>query len=258
MVRRRVPRHAVPVKSAAEVELMRQAGAVVAEALHVLGKAIRPGVTTGELDAIAEETIRARGAVPAFLGYNGFPATACISINEEVVHGIPGARELRAGDIVGVDLGAVVSGWYGDAAWTFPVGEVSLETQRLLAIGQEALRVAIAATQVGHRVRDIGAAVLHYVDQTGCSVVRDLCGHGIGRRLHEEPQVPNYPTSGGQIELHPGMTLAIEPMINAGRPEVVLEQDGWTFVTADRTLSVHFEHTVLIRPEGPEILTARR
>ena len=219
---------------------------------------IAPGVSTGELDAIAEQTIRSFGAEPAFLNYNGYPATACISINDEVVHGIPSSRVLKVGDVVGVDLGAIIEGWYGDSAYTFAVGEVPAATRHLLEAGQGALLAGIEAAKVGNRIRDIGAAISNYVTAQGFSVVRDLCGHGIGRKLHEEPQVPNYPAFGGNVELRPGMTLAIEPMVNAGRSEVVMEEDGWTFVTADGSLSVHFEHTVLIRDEGPEILTTLR
>lgn len=246
----------IPVKGKQEQELMRRAGRVVAWALAKIGQTIRPGVTTAELDAVAEQTIRGMGALPAFLGYNGFPATACISIGEEVVHGIPGMRSLREGDVVGIDLGAIVEGWYADAAFTFGVGTVSVEAQRLMTVGQEALAAGIAAARPGNRVRDIGHAVQTSAESRGYAVVRDLCGHGIGRRLHEEPQVPNYVGPGGMIALQAGMALAIEPMINAGRPEVVLADDGWTFLTADGRLSVHYEHTVLVQPDGPEVITA--
>lgn len=234
---------------------MRRSARVTALALAKIGEAVSPGVTTAELDAIAERTMRGLNAIPAFLGYNGFPATACISINEEIVHGIPGPVRLKDGDIIGVDLGAIVDGWYSDAAYTFAVGRVSDEACQLMEIGQGALSAAIAAARPGNHLRDIGAAVQEYAESRGASVVRDLCGHGIGRRLHEEPQVPNYVTRGGHVELLPGMTLAIEPMLNAGSPQVRLLDDNWTFVTVDGSLSVHYEHTVLIGAEGPEILT---
>jgi methionyl aminopeptidase len=249
---------AVSLKGEREAALMRKAGRVVALALAKIGQAVQPGITTGELDAVAEQAIRGMGALPAFLGYNGFPATACISINHEVVHGIPGHRALKAGDVVGVDLGAIVEGWYADAAYTFPVGTVDAAAARLMEAGQAALAAGVAAAVVGNTVRDIGAAVQHTAEGRGYSVVRDLCGHGIGRRLHEEPKVPNYVTMGGNVVLKAGMTLAIEPMLNAGTPAVTLLDDGWTYVTVDGGLSVHYEHTVLIRAEGPEILTTLR
>ncbi|HEY3379218.1 MAG TPA: type I methionyl aminopeptidase [Armatimonadota bacterium] len=248
----------IPLKDAHAQDLMRKAGRVVALALAKIGDMVRPGVTTGELDAVAEQTIRGLGAVPAFLGYNGYPATACISLNEEVVHGIPGPRVLAAGDIVGVDLGAIVEGWYADAAYTFAVGEVSETARHLMAVGQQALVMGIEAARVGNEVRDIGGAVQRYAEAHGASVVRDLCGHGVGQKLHEEPQIPNYLTRNGHIPLVAGMTLAIEPMLNAGGPRVRLLSDDWTFVTMDGSLSVHYEHTVLIREDGPEILTALR
>ncbi|MHB9023708.1 MAG: type I methionyl aminopeptidase [Armatimonadota bacterium] len=258
MAKFRTPAPRIPIKGPKEQALMRRAGRVVALALQKVGEAIRPGVTTGELDAVAEQTIRGLGAVPAFLGYREYPATACVSLNEEVVHGIPGAKLLKAGDIVSVDLGAVVEGWYADAAYTFPVGEVSEAVLRLLDAGKEALAVGIAAARPGNRVRDIGAAIQQFVESRGYSVVRDLCGHGIGQRLHEEPQVPNYVAPGGSMVLQPGMALAIEPMVNLGGYRVELLPDGWTFVTADGTLSVHFEHTVLVQPDEPEIITVLR
>lgn len=258
MIRRRHPATPVPIKGDREVALMRKAGRVVALALAKIDGAIRPGVTTAELDGIAEDAIRGMGAAPAFLGYNGFPATACISVNQEVVHGIPGPRVLNEGDVVGVDLGAIMDGWYADAAFTYGVGNVTPDAQRLMEVGKAALAAGVAASRPGNTVRDIGAAVQRVAESHGYSVVRDLCGHGIGRRLHEEPKVPNYVTGGNNIVLRPGMTLAIEPMINAGRHDVRLLSDGWTYETIDRSLSVHYEHTVLITPEGPEILTSLR
>lgn len=263
MRRRKPPEPAVSIKTEAEVEYMRRAGRIVALALQKIGEVLRPGVTTGEINAAAETTIRSFGAAPAFLGYRvanrEYPATACISINDEVVHGIPGARTVKNGDLVSVDLGAIVEGWYADAAFTYPVGTVSAQAQRLMKAGQDALQAGIEAARAGNRIRDIGAAIDRVVRGYGFSVVRDLCGHGVGRRLHEEPQVPNYPAGGGTLVLQPGMTLAIEPMANAGRADVHMLDDGWTFVTNDGSLSVHYEHTVLIREDGPpEILTALR
>jgi methionyl aminopeptidase len=255
MVRRKSAAPAVPIKTEQEVENMRRAGRIVALTLRKMGDSLRPGVTTGELDALAEATIRSFGAVPSFLNYRGYPATACISINEEVVHGIPASRTVKTGDLVSVDLGAIVEGYHADSAYTFPVGEVSELASTLMDAGKGALQAGIDAARAGNRIRDIGAAIEQYVKTRGFSVVRDLCGHGIGRRLHEEPQVPNYPDRGGDLVLRPGMTLAIEPMVNAGSAEVVMLNDGWTFVTADNSLSVHYEHTVLIREGSPEILT---
>lgn len=237
---------------------MRRAGRITALALQKLGEEIRPGITTGDLDAIAEQTIRGMGAIPAFLDYNGFPATACISINDEVVHGIPGPRKLHAGDIVGIDLGAIVEGWYADSAFTFGVGDVSEEARRLMEVGQGALAAGIAAARAGNLVRDIGIAIQRFAEARGTGVVRELCGHGVGSRLHEEPQIPNYETRGGNVLLKPGMALAIEPMLNAGSPGVRLLPDDWTFVTMDGSLSVHYEHTVLIREDSAEILTTLR
>ncbi len=259
MSRRRPFASRVPLTDEPGREAMRRAGRVVALALAQVGDAIAPGITTGELDAIAEATIRGLGAVPAFLGYNGYPATACISINSEVVHGIPGAKALKTGDLVSIDLGAIVDGWYADAAYTFGVGPVSDAAERLMQAGLDGLEAGIAAAVPGNRVRDIGAAVQRLVEARGYSVVRDLCGHGIGQRLHEYPQVPNYMASsaGSMTVLTADMALAIEPMVNAGRPDVRMQPDGWTFVTADGTLSVHYEHTVLIGTDGPEIITVR-
>lgn len=249
---------AVSIKSEAEIDAMRRAGRIVALALQKIGDVLQPGMTTGALNAAAEATIRGFNATPAFLGYRGYPATACISLNDEVVHGIPGERVVCDGDLVSVDLGAILDGWYADAAFTFAVGAVNADAQRLMEAGRGALAAGIAAARVGARVRDIGAAVEGYAKRYGFTVVRDLCGHGIGRRLHEEPQVPNYPALSAVTVLQPGMTLAIEPMVNAGRGEVEMRDDGWTFVTRDHRLSVHYEHTVLIRKDGPEILTTLR
>ncbi len=258
MARHRSGQPQIPLKDARAQATMRRAGRIVALALAKVGEALRPGITTGELDALAEQTIRGLGAVPTFLGYQGYPATACLSVNQEVVHGIPGPRPLREGDILGVDLGATVEGWVADGAFTFPVGVVSAETTRLLEAGQGALAAGIAMARPGNRIRDIGAAIEGFTKAQGYTVVRDLCGHGVGRSMHEPPQVPNYPAPGGEQVLSAGMALAIEPMVNAGGAGVRILNDGWTFVTLDGSLSVHFEHTVLIQPEGPEIITLLR
>jgi methionyl aminopeptidase len=225
----------------------------------LIGQQVRPGVTTGELDAAAEQYIRSRGGIPAFKGYgpsdNPFPATLCTSVNEEVVHGIPGRRVLNDGDIVSVDVGVVKDGWYGDAARTFAVGAVSAETQRLLRVTEESLGRGIEAMHSGNRVHDISSAVQVYVEDAGFSVVRDLCGHGVGKELHEEPSVPNFGKKGTGAALVDGMTLAIEPMVNAGGWQVRVLDDGWTVVTKDGKPSAHFEHTVALVNGRPEILT---
>lgn len=234
---------------------MREAGRITAMALRVVGDAVRPGVTTGELDAIAETAIREAGAAPAFKGYHGFPATLCTSVDSQVVHGIPGARVLREGEIVSVDCGAIVDGYYGDSAMTFPVGDVSCEARRLMEITRGSLEAGIARCLPGMRLHDISAAVQEVAEGAGFGVVREYVGHGIGRAMHEDPQVPNYGQAGTGPTLKAGMVLAIEPMINAGRPDVRSLDDGWTVVTADGHLSAHFEHTVAITEDGPMILT---
>lgn len=238
---------------------MREACRIVAEVLRLIGQQVRPGVMTGELDAAAEQYIRSRGGVPAFKGYgpddNPFPATLCTSVNEEVVHGIPGRRVLKDGDIVSVDVGVVKDGWYGDAARTFSVGTVSAETQRLLRVTEESLNLGIEAMLAGNRVHDISSAVQVHVEEAGFSVVRDLCGHGVGKELHEEPSVPNFGKKGTGAALVDGMTLAIEPMVNAGGWQVRVLEDGWTVVTKDGKPSAHFEHTVALVNGRPEILT---
>jgi methionyl aminopeptidase len=242
-------------KSAAELEIMREAGRVTARALRAVGDAVRPGVTTGELDDVAVDVITRAGARAAFKGYNGFPATICSSRNNEVVHGIPGRTRLSEGDIISVDVGAIVDGYYGDSARTFPVGEVSDEANRLLEFTEKSLDAGIARCRPGMRLYDIGAAVQAVAEGAGFSVVREYVGHGIGRSMHEEPQVPNYGTAGKGPTLLPGMVVAIEPMINAGGPAVRQLNDGWTVVTADGSLSAHFEHTVAVTEDGPRILT---
>ncbi|NLY29920.1 MAG: type I methionyl aminopeptidase, partial [Firmicutes bacterium] len=214
-----------------------------------------PGITTASLDALAEEFIRDHNAIPAFKGYNGYPASICVSVNEEVVHGIPGARVLKGGDIVSIDIGVVVDGFYGDMARTYPVGEISEEAKRLISVTETALKKGIAAAVVGNRISDIGHAVQSCVEAHGMSVVRDFVGHGIGRNMHEEPQIPNFGRPGYGPRLKPGMVLAIEPMVNVGGWEVVVLSDNWTVVTADRSLSAHFEDTVAVTEGGPLVLT---
>jgi len=242
-------------KSWAELQKMSRACTIVVETLEALAQAAQPGVTTRELDRIARDRIERAGAKPAFLGYRGYPATLCISVNDEVVHGIPGGRRLQGGDIVGLDLGCVVEGFYGDAARTVGVGRVSDEAQRLMQTTREALLRGIAQCHPGRRVGDIGHAVQSHAEAHGYSVVREFVGHGIGTRLHEEPQVPNYGPAGRRERLVPGMCLAIEPMVNVGRPEVKTLEDGWTAVTLDGSLSAHFELSVAVTPFGPWILS---
>jgi methionyl aminopeptidase len=246
----------VELKSADEVARIRDACLVVHEVLDALERAVAPGVTTADLDRIAASRARERGAAPAFLGYLGFPAALCISVNDEVVHGIPSpSRALREGDIVGLDFGVLLDGFYGDAARTVPVGRTGEGAARLLETTREALAHAIRACVPDGHIGDLGAAVQGLVEGRGYSVVRDFVGHGIGRRLHEPPQVPNFGRVGEGERLRPGMVLAIEPMVNAGGPEIDIMDDGWTAVTADGSLSAHFEHTVAITENGPEILS---
>jgi len=246
----------VAAKTSDDIRRIADAGRVVRAVLDEVAAAARAGVSTVELDRLAEAGARARRAVPAFKGYLGYPASICISVNDEVVHGIPSpSRRLRPGDVVGLDFGVVLAGWHGDAAETVLVGEGTDEARRLVAATRAALERAIAAARAGGRTGDIGAAVQGTVEPLGLSVVRDFVGHGIGRKLHEPPQVPNYGAAGTGVRLRPGMVLAIEPMVNAGGPEVRTLDDGWTAVTADGSLSAHFEHTVAITEEGPEILT---
>ncbi len=245
-------------KSPAEIERMRAACALVAAVLSDLGEAAQPGVSTAELDARAEARIRDAGATAAFKGYHGYPASVCVSINDEVIHGIPSPKRLLAeGDIVSMDVGAVLDGFVGDSAVTVPVGRVSADAAKLLRVTQEALYCAILAVKPGGRVSDIGFAVQRHVEAHGCSVVREFVGHGIGTAMHEEPQVPNYGPPGRGPRLAEGMVLAIEPMVNLGRPGVKVLEDGWTAVTRDRSLSAHFEHTVAVSNGGPLVLTAR-
>lgn len=243
-------------KSPSEIEIMQEAGRVSSRALRLVGEAVRPGITTDELDQIAEHAIREEGGVPAFKGYRGFPRTLCTSLNDEVVHGIPSRRcVLREGDIVSVDVGAVVGGYYGDNAATFAVGVVSDEARRLLEVTAASLQAGIEAARVGGHLFDIGAAVQGVAEAGGFSVVREYVGHGIGRAMHEDPNVPNFGSAGKGPVLASGMVLAIEPMVNQGTHGVRSLPDGWTVVTADGALSAHFEHTVAITDEGPLVLT---
>jgi methionyl aminopeptidase len=245
-------------RSQAELERMRAAGRLVGEVLTALAARVAPGVSTGDLDAQAEQLIRAAGATPAFKGYNGYPASICASINDEVIHGIPSkARALKPGDIISIDVGAELDGYFGDSAVTLPVGEVSDEAKQLLQVTEESLYRAIDVVRPGARISDIGHAVQKHVEAAGFSVVREFVGHGIGQRMHEEPQVPNYGEPGRGPRLSEGMVLAIEPMVNAGKAAVKVLADGWTAVTRDHSLAAHFEHTVAVTADGAWILTAR-
>jgi methionyl aminopeptidase len=244
-------------KSPREIEQMRRANVLVAEVLAELAGMVKPGITTGELDAAAERLVRAAGAEPAFKGYRGYPATLCASVNDEVVHGIPGERALSEGDIISLDMGVKLDGFYGDSAVTVPVGNVTEEVQRLLRVTQESLQKGIAQVRLGGRVSDIGHAIQEHVEAAGFSVVREFVGHGIGAQLHEEPQIANYGEPGRGPRLAEGMVLAIEPMVNMGKPAVKVLRDGWTAVTRDGSLSAHFEHTVAVTKDGPLVLTER-
>ena len=243
------------LKSRSEIEKMRKSNAIVAAILEELRKKIRPGVKTIELDRLSEELALKKGARPAFKGYRGYPYSLCASVNSEVVHGMPSDKELKEGDIVSLDFGILNDGYYGDAAVTVPVGEISPAAKRLLRVTEEALYRGIAEVKAGNRIGDISAAIQGHVEASGYSVVRDLVGHGIGKSLHEDPQVPNYGLSGRGVELKPGMVFAIEPMVNEGTYRVEILRDGWTVVTADGKLSAHFEHSVAITENGPVILS---
>ena len=245
-------------KSPTEIEKMREANQLVARILDELAAMVAPGVTTAELDAAAEAKVRAAGAEPAFKGYRGYPSTLCASVNEQVVHGIPNARPLKSGDIVSLDMGVKLNGYYGDSAITVPVGTVSDEVARLLQVTQEALEKGISQVRVGARISDIGHAIQAHVESQGFAVVREFVGHGIGAALHEEPQIANYGEPGRGPRLAEGMTLAIEPMVNMGRAPVKVLADGWTAVTKDGSLSAHFEHTVAVTKNGPLVLTSRQ
>lgn len=245
----------IEIKNSRELAAMKEACIISARALKLAGEAVEPGVTTEEIDRVVRRYIESQGAKPSFLGYGGFPASACISVNETVIHGIPDKRKIKAGDIVSVDVGAFFNGYHGDNAATFPAGDVSKEAQVLMDATREGLYEGIKAAVAGNRIGDIGAAVQRYVEVRGYSVVRQFVGHGVGTDLHEDPSVPNFGTPGRGPRLLPGMTLAIEPMINAGAHEVEILRDGWTTVTKDGSLSAHFEHTIAITADGPVILT---
>jgi len=243
-------------KAAAEIERMARAGEVVADTLALIGEHARPGVTTRDLDELADEHIRSRGGTPTFKGYRGYPASICTSPNEMVVHGIPGLYALSEGDILSVDVGVTLDGFVADSAYTFPIGEVSPEAERLLEGCQAALAAGIEECRVGNRLSDISHAIQRVTEEQGFSVVRSLVGHGVGRSMHEEPQIPNYGEPGRGPLLAEGMTFAIEPMITAGGPDVVLHDDDWSISSADGSLAAHFEHTVAIMNDGPRVLTA--
>ena len=245
----------IVVKTKPEVEKMRRAGDLVARTLDLVEQAVRPGITTGELDRLAEDFIRSHGAQPAFKGYLNYPATLCISINDEVVHGIPGKRPLTEGQIVSIDVGVCLDGWYGDSARTLCIGDAGPEAKDLLETTKEALRRGVEQARAGNRLGDISAAVQTFAEEKGYSVVRDLVGHGIGRQMHEEPQVPNFGIPHTGVGLKAGMVLAIEPMVNIGGSAITFDADKWTVRTADGSLSAHFEHTVAITDNGPDILT---
>lgn len=235
---------------------MRRAGRITAQARELAGKLVRPGMTTLEIDTAVRKFIEGQGARPSFLNYNGFPGSACISVNDEIIHGIPGHRKLREGDIVSIDVGAFIDGFHGDCAGTFPCGEVSPEAERLIAVTQQSFWEGMKFARPGCRVSDISHAVQQYVEANGCTVVREYVGHGVGAKLHEPPEVPNYGSAGHGVRLQPGMTIAVEPMVNAGRAEIRLMKDGWTVKTADGSLSAHYENSILITDgEVPEILT---
>ena len=245
----------ITVKNSRELAAMREACRISAKALQIGGAAVEPGVSTLEIDRVIRKYIESEGAKPSFLGYGGFPASACISINETVIHGIPGKRIIHEGDIVSIDVGACLNGYHGDNAATFGAGDISPEAQRLLDATRESLMEGIRAAQAGHRIGDIGSSVQRYVEVRGYSVVRQFVGHGVGTDLHEDPSVPNFGTPGRGPRLVPGMTIAIEPMVNMGVPDVRILPDGWTTVTTDGKLSAHFEHTIAVTDNGPVILT---
>lgn len=245
------------LKSQREINYLRDAGKLVAETLHEVEKAVKPDVTTKKLDQVADDYIRQKGGIPAFKGYHGFPGNICASVNQEVVHGIPGLKKLKSGDNISIDIGVIINGYYGDAAVTLPVGEIDEEMKRLLKVTEESLYVGIEQAVPGNRLGDISSSIQQYAEKNGYGVVRDYVGHGIGRSMHEAPQIPNFGSPGRGPRLKPGMTLAIEPMLNMGTYQVKTLSDNWTVVTADNKPSAHFEHTIVITESGPEILTKR-
>jgi len=247
---------AVEVKTREELAIMRSAGVVVADILVLLRGMVKPGMTTGEIDQIAREELKKRGAKPAFLNYHGFPGVICVSINSEIVHGIPSdKRVLKEADIVGLDFGCIIDGWFADSAMTVPVGTISQDAERLMRVTRECLEKGMAVVKNGARIGDIGFAVQSHAEAAGYTLVREFVGHGIGRALHEEPPIPNYGKAGTGARLKTGMTIAIEPMVNMGGPEVTTLGDGWTAVTKDGKLSAHFEHTIAVTDAGFDILT---
>lgn len=250
------PATGISVKTDAQIAAIRRAGKVVAAVLEALPAVVAPGVETAELDRVAEDIIRSHGARPSFKGYQGFPASVCASVNDEVVHGLPGRRVLREGDIVGIDVGAMVDGFHADAAATFAVGEIAPAARRLVQVTKQALEDGIAQARAGRTLRDLARAIETRVVASGYSVVRELVGHGIGAAMHEPPQVPNYAAGANALKLRAGMTLAIEPMVNEGGCEITKDTDGWTFRTRDGGLSAHWEHTVAVGEDGAEIMTA--
>ncbi|MBI5699863.1 type I methionyl aminopeptidase [Candidatus Saganbacteria bacterium] len=243
------------IKDQDEIQKVKAACQVVAQVFREIEGQVKAGISTLELDALIEGSIRRQGAQPAFKGYRGYKHASCLSVNAEVVHGIPGSRRLSEGDVVGVDIGALLNGFYGDAARTYAIGQVSGQARKLLRVGEECLELAIKQARAGRHLGDIGSAIERHAARAKFSVVRDLFGHGIGRSLHEDPLIPNFGMGGQGAELRPGMTLAIEPMVNAGGSQVLTLSDGWTVVTADNQLSVHFENTVLVTENDPEVLT---
>ena len=245
----------IALKSPRELDCMRRAGRITAAARALAGKLVKPGVTTLQIDHAVRKFIEEQGAKPSFLGYAGYPGSACISVNDEVIHGIPGHRKLQEGDIVSVDVGAYIDGFHGDCAATFPCGQVSEEALRLIQVTEQSFWAGMEAARSGNRVSDISHAVQQYVEAHGCSVVRDYVGHGVGSKLHEAPEVPNYGPAGHGPRLQPGMTLAVEPMVNAGGWEIKVLKDGWTVKTVDGSLSAHYENSIAITENGPEILT---
>jgi len=247
----------ITLRSPREIDAMRRSGKITAAVLSELMATVKPGMTTADIDALAEEGIRRRGGTPTFKGYRGYPASVCTSVNDRVVHGIPGNDVLREGDLLSIDLGTTLDGYVSDSAVTVPVGEISPEAQRLLVVTQECLMLGIDAIRSGNRVGDIGYAVQQHAETKGYGVVRELVGHGVGTEMHEDPQVPNYGSRGTGVKLRPGMVLAVEPMITQGDRAVTILPDGWTVVTTDGKLAAHFEHTIALTQDGPKILTLR-
>jgi methionyl aminopeptidase len=245
----------ISIKSPREIEHMRRAGRITAQARALAGRLVKPGVTTLEIDQAVRKFIKSQGATPSFLNYNGFPGSACISVNDEVIHGIPGSRELKEGDIVSVDVGAFFEGFHGDCAATFPCGQISPEAENLIRVTRQSFFEGIHFARKGQRISDISHAVQQYAEANGCSLVRDYVGHGVGRKLHEAPEVPNFGPAGHGARLLPGMTIAVEPMVNQGTWEVKVLKNGWTVKTLDGALAAHYENTILITDGEPEILT---